>query len=213
VPRERFLNLPQAERDALLAIALRQFAARGLDGASLNEILGEAGISKGAYYYYFDDKEDLFATVIEHELDTMLARAPMPSFGAVTRARFWPMVEHQVALWAKLLSTSRPALQVLLHVDEAMRRRPRFARIMATGYALYRPVITAGQRVGCIRTDLPVDELLQLVEASDAVIDRIFVARSRKSVSPAAFARHVELAFDTFRRLLEAAPPRRRRRG
>lgn len=214
MPRERFLHLPQTERDSLLAIALRHFAERGLDGASLNEILEESGVSKGAYYYYFDDKEDLFATVLEHELDAMIARAPVPSFEGVTRKRFWPLVEEQVARWSKLWSSSQPLVQVFLHVDEAMRRRPRFARILATGHAVYRPVIEAGRRVGCIRTNLPVDALLQLFEANDAALDRIFMAKHGKKTSPTAFARHVDLVFDTFRRVLAAESPRApRRRG
>jgi AcrR family transcriptional regulator len=213
VPRQRFLNLPRADRDALLAIALRHFAAHGLEGASLNEILAEAEVSKGAYYYYFDDKEDLFATVLEHELEAMLARTPMPSFDGISRERFWPTVEAEVARWSALWSAETQLIQLFLHVDEAMRRRPRFAHILATGHAIYRPMIQAGRRAGCVRTDLPIDALLQLVDANDAVLDRIFLARHGTSISRRTFARHFELVFDTFRRLLAVESPRRRRRG
>ena len=34
--------------------------AHGFENASLNRIIKKAGISKGAMYYYFDDKMDLY---------------------------------------------------------------------------------------------------------------------------------------------------------
>jgi AcrR family transcriptional regulator len=211
VPRARFQNLAQDDRELLLAIALRHFAEHGYDGASLNEILDEAGLSKGAYYYYFDDKEDLFATVLERELDRLIAAAPLPSFAGVTRASFWPLVERQVAHWADTWARSGPTVQVFAHVDEAMRKRPRFARLMEHGRMVFRPVIEAGRRVGCIRTDLPVDVLVQLVEAVDVVLDRVILARHPRTLTVITIGRHIELVLDTFRRLLAAPAPRRRR--
>ena len=42
-------------------VAAREFGEHGFEGASLNHILAEAGVSKGAAYYYFEGKADLFA--------------------------------------------------------------------------------------------------------------------------------------------------------
>jgi AcrR family transcriptional regulator len=41
---------------------------KALRGASLNRILEQAGISKGSAYYYFDDKADVFLTVVQRYL-------------------------------------------------------------------------------------------------------------------------------------------------
>jgi AcrR family transcriptional regulator len=48
-------------RERVLAAALAEFAARGLQGASIEDIAARAGVTKGAVYYYFADKEDLAA--------------------------------------------------------------------------------------------------------------------------------------------------------
>jgi len=59
----------QAERRAetrasVLGAARTVFARRGLRGASLEEIAEEAGVSRGAVYYNFDDKEHLFLALL-----------------------------------------------------------------------------------------------------------------------------------------------------
>jgi AcrR family transcriptional regulator len=214
VPRARFLNLPAKDRAKLLAVATTQFARRGFDGASLNAILAAAGLSKGAYYYYFDDKEDLFATVIESALDTVLAHIARPSLTALTREQFWPQAEAVVAQWAEAWEASSELFQVVIHVSEAMRRSPRFEAIMARGRELYRPVIEAGRRLGCIRTDLTTDQLVRLFEANDQALDSMLLMRHPK-LTRRALEGHIALVFDTFRRLLEAerpSPPQRPRR-
>ena len=57
-----------ATRERLLAAARRVVAARGFHGASVEEIASEAGYSTGALYSNFDGKEDLFLTLMEHEI-------------------------------------------------------------------------------------------------------------------------------------------------
>lgn len=58
-------------RDQLLAAASRVFARSGYHGASMNEIAAEAGFSKGALYWNFASKEDLFFALLD-ELDERL---------------------------------------------------------------------------------------------------------------------------------------------
>ncbi len=48
-------------RERVLAAAQVEFVARGLHAASIEDIAARAGLTKGAVYYYFNDKEDLAA--------------------------------------------------------------------------------------------------------------------------------------------------------
>jgi AcrR family transcriptional regulator len=48
----------------VLAAARSVFARHGLGGASLEEIAEEAGLSRGAVYYNFDNKERLFLALL-----------------------------------------------------------------------------------------------------------------------------------------------------
>jgi AcrR family transcriptional regulator len=62
-----------ATRAQLLRAARRIFGRRGYHGASLEEIAEEAGFSKGALYYNFKGKEELFLELLEERLDERLA--------------------------------------------------------------------------------------------------------------------------------------------
>lgn len=59
-----------AKRDQILCGARTIFRAKGYDGASMETIAREAGVSKGTLYVYFSNKEELFKTLIlEERLD------------------------------------------------------------------------------------------------------------------------------------------------
>src|ERR687894_186978 len=59
-------------RDELLSAALRVFARRGYRDAGVDEIVAEAGYSKGALYWHFAGKEDLLASLMEERVDVPL---------------------------------------------------------------------------------------------------------------------------------------------
>jgi AcrR family transcriptional regulator len=52
-------------REQVLAAAARVFAARGFHATSLDAIAEEAGFSRGAVYYNFADKEELFLELLD----------------------------------------------------------------------------------------------------------------------------------------------------
>ena len=54
------MNLPAEKQEKLLEAATREFSHRPFNEASINQIIKEAGIPRGSFYMYFQDKEDLF---------------------------------------------------------------------------------------------------------------------------------------------------------
>jgi AcrR family transcriptional regulator len=52
---------------------VRVFARQGFDAARLEDIAGEAGVSKGIIYLYFENKEDLFVAVVRSAVVPNLA--------------------------------------------------------------------------------------------------------------------------------------------
>lgn len=49
----------------IIAVARRLFATRGYEGTSTEAILEESQVSRGALYHHFENKEALFAAVME----------------------------------------------------------------------------------------------------------------------------------------------------
>src|SRR5258708_36158636 len=55
----------QATRRQLVAAATTLFATRGYEATSVEAVLEEAGVSRGALYHHFEDKRALFEAVLE----------------------------------------------------------------------------------------------------------------------------------------------------
>ena len=61
-------------RDALMGAARPLFASVGFADASLETIVRDAGVTRGALYHHFADKTELFAAVFEQVEGEMAAR-------------------------------------------------------------------------------------------------------------------------------------------
>ena len=69
MPTLRFLNLEEEKRRRILEAAKKEFSSYDYDKVSINRIIQESGISRGAFYTYFLDKDDLLVHLFEAEED------------------------------------------------------------------------------------------------------------------------------------------------
>lgn len=60
MPTETFFNLSKEKQERILKAAEQEFSRVGLNEASIARVIKEADISRGSFYQYFDDKEDLY---------------------------------------------------------------------------------------------------------------------------------------------------------
>lgn len=64
-PISRRASAQAAKRQQILDAARAIFIRLGFDGASMNDVAAEAGVSKATLYVYFTNKEALFGALIE----------------------------------------------------------------------------------------------------------------------------------------------------
>jgi AcrR family transcriptional regulator len=157
VPLPRFEKLPDERRREVLDHAIGVFAQAGYEGTSYNRIMADLGLSKGAAYYWFADKEDLFRTVLAESiarLHAALGDVPVAS----SRAAFWRDFR---AAFARIGDFYRqePAAAVLAI---GLLRRPDDPTLTASGEKWFETLIAEGRRVGAVRSDLPGDLLAHL---------------------------------------------------
>ena len=57
---------PERVKQNILAVALEEFAEHGYSGARINRIAEKTNTSKRMIYYYFDDKDTLYTTVLSN---------------------------------------------------------------------------------------------------------------------------------------------------
>lgn len=58
-------------RELLLQYGKEEFLEKGYNGASLRNICKKAGVTTGALYFFFKDKEDLFRSLVEEPLQQL----------------------------------------------------------------------------------------------------------------------------------------------
>jgi len=65
MPKKTFFNLPEEKRALICEVGIVEFARYSYNAASINRIVANAGIAKGSFYQYFEDKRDLFMYLME----------------------------------------------------------------------------------------------------------------------------------------------------
>ena len=64
--------MPSDTRQRLIEAALWRFYRDGFANAGIDQIIGEVGISKTAFYKHFESKDDLMVAVLDEQSDQML---------------------------------------------------------------------------------------------------------------------------------------------
>jgi AcrR family transcriptional regulator len=102
----------QATREQLIVIATRLFADRGYEGTSIEAVLQESEVSRGALYHHFSGKEGLFEAV--HEATGIRIDQ---EFIAATEGMDDPMavLYEGARTWVRLAGD--PAVQRILLID------------------------------------------------------------------------------------------------
>lgn len=67
----KFFNVEPEKQDRIINAAIKEFAQKGYDKASTNEIVKEAEISKGLLFHYFKNKKQLFLFLVDYCYETI----------------------------------------------------------------------------------------------------------------------------------------------
>jgi AcrR family transcriptional regulator len=205
VPRASFQNLPPERRATILEVAAREFGDHGFEGASLNHILSQAGVSKGAAYYYFEDKADLFAAAALHALALTLDLVPDPR--TIPAEEFWPRI---ALVYRESMQRTRahPWAIAMVRAIWASTGDARAARAVEPVFRRARDLLAGlvdrGVAVGAVRGDVPRELLVDLLVELDGVVDRWLVDHLER-MAPEALEAVGAALLDMTRRML--APP------
>ena len=204
--RARFENLEPERQEGILAAAGDEFATHGYAGASLARIIEDAGISKGSLYYYFDDKADLFASVVEVAMTRLLKSVEGLSLEGLTATTFWETV-REVGLrsielmredtWYVRLGMAFPRLRQEPEAVAGVRPMLEWGRRLTTD------VLRRGRELGVVRRDLPLELLVEVTMAADEAGDR-WMAEHIDELQGEALDRLVEARIDLLRDMLDA---------
>ncbi|MFC4114704.1 TetR/AcrR family transcriptional regulator [Nonomuraea zeae] len=101
-----------ATRDRVLAIATRLFAERGYDDTSIETVLQESGLSRGALYHHYAGKDALFEAVLE-ATESAVGEQIMQAVRGITDPA--QSLEAGVLAWIRLAGD--PVIQRIVLID------------------------------------------------------------------------------------------------
>jgi AcrR family transcriptional regulator len=176
VKRRTQAERTEATRSALIAAGRRLFTEKGYDGVSAEEIVREAGVTRGALYHHFGGKAELLEAVYERLEAESTERVARVVLGSELES---PLEAMKAGIEAFLDECAEPELQrIALHDAPAVLGWDRWREIAAAnGLGLIEASLAAAVEAGEIRP-LPVkptahlllgalDEAAMLVARSD----------------------------------------------
>lgn len=141
-----------ATRRQILDGARRAFAMHGFEGATVRILETEIGLSRGAIFHHFPDKDALFLALAREDAEEMAAVVTEHGLVAVMRN-----LRHRDAGW----------LGVQLEVARRLRTDPlfrkRWSEHLDTLYQATRARLIRQRSAGKVRDDVPVDSLCTLL--------------------------------------------------
>lgn len=178
MPRARFENLDADKRNTIYEVAARAFAEHGYEGASLNQILGDAGLSKGAAYYYFEDKLDFYISTVIHYVELLLGEVTF-SVNNLTPETFWSDIK-QLYIGSLVKTHREPWIFKLVQTawrlpSEQRQSNEKLDKYIAVLEERTKGLLVYGQEHGLVREDLPHSLLVALVFGLDIAADEWFM--------------------------------------
>lgn len=171
----RFDNLDPDKQEAILDAAAEEFGEKGYEAASINQIIEKAGISKGSMYYYFEDKRDLFDTVLQHATERMLDMVGGFDVEEMTAQNFWEYLANYAERSIEELRRHEKYIRLVRSFHKVMRPNDPEAPgsgTMEWGRQVLHDILERGRDVGAIRTDWELAFLIRLTMALDTVLDQ-----------------------------------------
>jgi AcrR family transcriptional regulator len=173
--RNRFENLEPDKQEAILRAAGEEFAEKGFEAASINRIIQKSGMSKGSVYYYFEDKADLFATTLEQSIQRIIEEIGWFSLEVLGPDEFWDAVlelTHRTVAWFQRNDWWIRLGRAFHRLQQEAGAGAASERLTEVGKGWWRSIVERGQVLGVIRTDLPLDLLVEIVMGADQGGDR-----------------------------------------
>jgi TetR/AcrR family transcriptional repressor of nem operon len=159
---------PERTRELLLQAAFREIYRSGYRSADLDAILAAAGVTKGALYYHFDNKEALgYAVVDEVIANNLYQKWVRPLQNAENPIDVLVCIIQSESLKREDIQRGCPLLnlsQEMSGLDEGFRKRT--ARVYKEWHDAMAEALREGQKRRVVRSDINANETATFVIAA-----------------------------------------------
>lgn len=136
---EKFFDLKKEKQDRMINAALKVFASNGYKHASTDEIVAEAGISKGLLFHYFGSKLGLYTFLYDYSTRFMKLEL---TTGVLSSAHDYFEIRKQIEFAKMQVLRNYPYMQRFLesctseNVKEALMATERQRSVLSDVYAV-----------------------------------------------------------------------------
>ena len=168
-----------ARRQEILAAARACFARYGYEGATVRRLEQATGLSRGAIFHHFRDKDSLFLAVAEDDAAAMVETVARNGLVQVMRDLLAQASSPDTTGW----------LGSQLEVSRRLRTDPAFAKRWAERSAAVadatRERLGRQRDAGVLRDDVPLDVLARFLElAYDGLVLHLAMGRPAGDLGP-----------------------------
>jgi AcrR family transcriptional regulator len=144
----------ETTRREILEAAARCFAAKGYQGTSMTDVIKEAGVTKGGFYFHFPSKEALALAVLRHKQEQWAGRVLAATMRhSDTMEQMEAMVEALIELHEGDPS-SRSISRICWELSEDPALIPQVAPQFEVWVDMSAQLFTRAQHEGRLRQDL-----------------------------------------------------------
>ena len=134
-------------RAQLLKAARKVFRAKGYDGATVSEIVREAGVAQGTFYLYFPSKKNAAVSLVDGLMETM---AQAVATAVESRTSFEGRLESMIAAGFKVARKNADLFRLsFIGADEPHpemhSQSPEHASLLRVITDLFRDAVDAGE--------------------------------------------------------------------
>lgn len=158
----------QLIEDRILEAAKSLFSSKGYHETSMDDIVGESGLSKGAIYGHFESKERLFLEVQQRKLDASLGKMEaLFSTGDSASQRLKKALDSQFDENCDVTrETCMINLEILFNAARNESSRTEVEKRATSAYKFWRDILREGVKRNEFREDLDIEAIAPILDAT-----------------------------------------------
>jgi AcrR family transcriptional regulator len=163
----------EATRRHILEVAASAFAEHGYRGISLNDIVRESDLTKGAFYFHFPSKEALALAVFQDKQDRWVGRILS---ALETKPRAIDCLEVMLDVGCDIYeqdSSARVVGRLCFELSSEASASPVLSAHLAMWFEVTEQLIRRAQEQGDVRTDIDARQMAETIVAAFIGIEQV----------------------------------------
>ncbi|PYZ92304.1 hypothetical protein CR194_15830 [Salipaludibacillus keqinensis] len=203
MPTSTFYNLPEKKKQRIIDIAIDEFSTTHFYEVSINKLIKRAEISRGSFYQYFENLEDLYRHVTQ-----LIGQAKMQYLQQYLHNKEAKFFDKLFGLYSAGLTFAKEhpkfaSIGNILFKGDPMFRKKIFGDQEKQTKAFFVDLLRSGQEKGEVRSDIDINTAAFLFYQMNLSISDYYLTGTTWFEHPDEYMKAVEEMIKIFRQGIE----------